>query len=361
MTETLDIFLRAHTVVLDEPKRPGRDRRRRTKPAKWPELALVFHRASRTDISQELTCGFYRVLKLNGHSYVLEEEGAFFNDELPENEREVLQAYVGAEVPDRTSFPPRFPLHSRSEFVKNVFYRYARKGTLIVGFNICYDLSRIARKWSAGDRDEWSLVLSEFLDGKENLYHPRVLINPIDSKKSFIRFRSEWVPKGGKAYRTDIYKSRFLDLRTLLWALFQKPLSLKAACELQAFKKYDLPKTLDYTPTGQVSVPDIEYARQNARCVAALLNAAKQDFDLHPIQLSPAQAYSPASMVKAYLEEMGIVPPPEKFKVPNEILGIAMEAYMGGRARRRESAMLRCMWFRWISPRTTRPRVYCFG
>lgn len=84
-----------------------------------------------------------------------------------------------------------------------------------------------------------------------------------------------------------------------------------------------------------MSVPEIEYTRQNARCIAALLNAAKQEFDLHPIQLSPAQAYSPASIAKAYLDEMGIVPPSEKFNVPNEILGIAMESYTAGRSETR--------------------------
>lgn len=183
MNETLDIYLRAHTVVLDEPKRQsGGTNRPLADLVKWPELALVFDCQSRTDISQELTFGFYRVLKLDGDAYVLEEEGAFFDDELPAHEREVLQAYLRTAVPDRTSFPPRYPQHSRSEFVKNVFYRYARKGALVVGFNICYELARIARKWTAGDRDEWSLVLSEYPDGKENLHHPRVLIQPIDAR-----------------------------------------------------------------------------------------------------------------------------------------------------------------------------------
>ena len=50
-----------------------------------------------------------------------------------------------------------------------------------------------------GDRDEWSLVLSVFPNGNENAHDPRVLITPLDSKKAFIRFRQEWVPKDGKA------------------------------------------------------------------------------------------------------------------------------------------------------------------
>jgi hypothetical protein len=111
MSETLDIYLRAHTVVLDEPKRPMRGKNRPPgNLVKWPELALVFHCESRTDVSQGLTFGFYRVLRLKGDSYVLEEEGTFFDDELPADEREVLETHVRAAVPDITSFPPRFPL-----------------------------------------------------------------------------------------------------------------------------------------------------------------------------------------------------------------------------------------------------------
>ena len=219
--------------------------------------------------------------------------------------------------------------------VSKVFYRYARKGALIVGFNICYDLARLATKWPPGDENEWSLVLSEYPDGNEKLTHPRVLIEPLDSKKAFIRFRAEWVPKKGKVKRTDIGKAGFLDLRTLLWAEFHKSMSLKSACELKAFEKYHLPQKDDHTPTGKVTVAEIKYGRQDVRCTAALLNAAKQEFDLHPTRRSPNNVYSPASFVKSYFDEMGIVPPAEKFKVPDEILGIAMESYTGGRSEAR--------------------------
>src|SRR5262249_54452306 len=161
---------------------------------------------------------------------------------------------------------------------------------------ICFDLARLARKWARGDKAEWSLVLSVYPDGNENLNHPRVLINPIDSKKAFIHFRPEWIPKDETgqplAKRTDIDKARFLDLRTLLLALFDQALSLKAACELSAFEKYGLPQVSDRMPTGQVSMVEVESARHKVRCIAALLNASKGEFDLHrSIRRSPAHAY----------------------------------------------------------------------
>jgi hypothetical protein len=260
------------------------------------------------------------------------EEGGFFDDNLPPAERKVLEGYFRTAVSDTTSFPPNFPLLSRSDFIRAVFYKYARQGALLVGFDLCYALGRLARRWTPGDRDEWSLVLSVFPNGNEKAHDPRVLITPLDSKKAFIRFRQEWVPEDGKAVRTDIYKSRFLDLRTLISAEFGKPLSLKATCELMAFEKFNLPRKSDYIPSGCVTVGEIEEGRQNVRCMSALLNAAMQEFDLHPITRPAYTMFSPASFVKGYFDAMGLVPPAQKFDVPNEILGYAMESYSAGRA-----------------------------
>ena len=235
MSETQDIFLRAHTVVVN-PKKAKKGKRRgsrpRRSPEKWPGYAVVFDCETRIDAAQGLTFGFYRVLRLDGDSYQLEEEGAFYDDDLPVRERDVLDRYISTAETEVKSFPPLFPLHPRSEFVKRVFYRHARKGALIVGFNLPFDLTRLARSWSEGKKNEWSLVLVRYKDGNENLHFPRILIDPIDSKKSFIRFTTEWISETGRDMPTAIGDSRFLDLRTLLFALFNQALSLKKACEL---------------------------------------------------------------------------------------------------------------------------------
>ena len=336
--EQQDIFLRAHSVVIDNPRKTTKrksGKRIAAKNTNWPKYALVFDCETRIDTGQELTFSFYRVLELKGNSYELLEEGAFFDDDLPAHERQILESFTRTTDTEVKTFPPRFPLHPRSTFIKAVFYKWARKGAMIIGFNLGFDLTRLAREWPEGDDNEWSLIVSEYADGNENLHHPRVLIDPIDSKKSFIRFRSEWIPKNGKAKHTKIGESRFLDLRTLLWALFNQAHSLKSACEIKAFKKYKLPKKIEHKPTGKVTLKEIKYARRDVKCTAALLNAAKKEFDLHPIPLSPDKAYSPASVAKKYLEAKKIIPPAEKFKVSRKILGIAMEGYMGGRSETR--------------------------
>ena len=203
MNETRDLYLRAHTVVLDRAKRRSQ-RKATTAPSKlpkWPDYAVVFGCESRTGITQELTFGFYRVLKFDGDNYTLEEEGGFFDDDVPVKERGLFGAYFRVAVSDKTSFPPTFPRLTRSDFIRTVFYRYARQGALLVGFDLCYTLGRLAQRWTPGDQEEWSLVLSVYPDGNENAHDPRVLITPLDSKKAFIRFRQEWVPKDGAAVR----------------------------------------------------------------------------------------------------------------------------------------------------------------
>jgi len=84
-----------------------------------------------------------------------------------------------------------------------------------------------------------------------------------------------------------------------------------------------------------VTPEEIDYARQDGRCTVAALNELKREFDKHPIGLKPYNAYSPASVAKSYLDQMGIIRPAEKFIVPDEILGIAMQSYYGGRSETR--------------------------
>jgi hypothetical protein len=195
--------------------------------------------------------------------------------------------------------------------------------------------------FAPGTENEWSLIFEVNPDGTENKLFPRVLIDPIDSKKAFIRFAYEWVPqdKNGKslAHKTKINEARFLDLRTLLLSLYNVPYSLKRACDNEKgpFKGQNLPQKLEGGASGKVTHQEIEYARQDVRCTAALLNAAKKEFDLHPIPKNPDKAYSPASIAKGYLEAMGIERPDKKFNVSHEMKGIALQTYYGGRSETR--------------------------
>ena len=62
------------------------------------------------------------------------------------------------------------------------------------------------------------------------------------------------------------------------------------------------------------------------QATAGALNGLKREFDLHPLSLRPDRAYSPASMAKAYLDRMGILPPGQKFHTPPDRSGGSVRA-----------------------------------
>ncbi len=329
LREGQDIFLRAYAVAVDDTeKRKPKCPARADWDSKWPEHALVFDTESRITADQSLTFGVYRRCKIVDGCYVVLEEGVVYADDLPANERKVLQKYVSTTISDVASFPPRFPMYARSEFMKRVFWpAIKRNGALVCGFNLPFDLARVALDWSRGDKGEWSLTMSQYANGTENRNYPRILITPIDSKKAFIGLAKPWKPEEWK----DKGNAHFLDVRTLGWALFNKSFSLKRACEELKTEH----QKQDHEPAGKVTPEEIDYARQDVRCTVDVLNALKREFDKHPIALKPYHAYSPASVAKSYLDQMGIVRPALKFSVPNETLGISMQTYYGGRSETR--------------------------
>src|SRR5262249_51881389 len=89
---------------------------------------------------------------------------------------------------------------------------------------------------------------------------------------------------------------------------------------------------MDHEPTGRVTKKELSYGRRDTERTVALLNAMKREYDGFPIDLSPERAMSPASITKAFLDEMGIQPPSRKFAMADEVLGKCMQDYYGGRS-----------------------------
>ena len=177
------------------PMRSSQTRKQNHKPnsrladdSKWPQHALVFDTETRITADQSLTFGVYRLCKLVKNNYVVTEEGLFYADDLPAKERKALHAYKHTAISDVASFPPRFPLYSRSEFIKGVFWPAIKhKGALIVGFNLPFDLARLALDWSRGRKGRMvahDVAVSERNGESKSSSHS---YQPIDSKKAFIK------------------------------------------------------------------------------------------------------------------------------------------------------------------------------
>ena len=326
MSEIHDIFVRAHTVTSEKvgPHRPV--------PPKWPKEILVIDTETTTDTRQTLNFGVYRTCKLVGSRYECVGEGLFYADDLEIASVRVLEQFVNdpKNLPrlDVRVFPPpmKLNIYRRAEFVERVLWKIIRKGGMVVAFNLSFDGSRLAVRSCPGDDGGWSLILSLRRSIKTgqiepNPERPRIVINSKDSKLAFfklgsIRHPEEWPDE-----------SRFLDLRTLGWALRNESYNLKGAC-----KAFGVLGKVNHKPTGRVTPAEIKYCRADVRATTDLLNAMKKEFDQHPFGLRPDRAYSPASIAKSYLDVMNIARPKEVFNVEDKELGIAMQGYYGGRA-----------------------------
>ena len=159
MKTVYDIFVRAYAIATKEKKERKRASRKNDGP-KWPQHALVFDTETRITADQSLTFGVYRLCELVEDRYRVTQEGIFYADDLPATDREVLESYQRTAISDVPSFPPEFPLYSRTEFMRRVFWpTIKRDGALVCGLNLPFDLSRLALAWGKGDKNEWSLTM----------------------------------------------------------------------------------------------------------------------------------------------------------------------------------------------------------
>src|SRR6266404_3234246 len=121
-----DLFVRAHAVSAKQNKakqnKKTRKAGRKNDQPKWPQHALVFDTETRITADQSLTFGVYRLCELVGDCYKTTQEGIFYADDLPKKERHVIAEYLRTAISDVPSFPPEFPLYSRSDFMRRVFW-----------------------------------------------------------------------------------------------------------------------------------------------------------------------------------------------------------------------------------------------
>ncbi|MFZ0702222.1 MAG: hypothetical protein WBD21_07435 [Candidatus Acidiferrales bacterium] len=237
-------------------------------------------------------------------------------DEATKSERLALRQYARSHrAKVGSDHSGRIRVWNRSKFIEKIFFKMAYDAdALICGFNLPFDLSRLAvdARKARGNKG-WSLIMSQYKHKKtgelrENPFRPRIVIKPKDSKAAFIKFAG--VKDGPHK------QGRFLDLRTLGWALRNESYSLESAC--QAF---GVPGKMDHKPSGRITNEEIDYCREDVRASVDLLNAELTEFDSHPIELSPERAASSASIGKAYLDAMELAPPAQKFHVSPSVMG----------------------------------------
>ncbi len=291
----------------------------------------MFDVETTTDPTQRLLIGCYGYNRRRSDgSWPCYEEGIFYADDLPEIDPEgfaVLQDYVrthNAKVVEGVD--NTLHLYSRREFADRVLRRAAfNAGAIVVGFNLPFDVSRIALH--VGDsrgprhRGGFSFLLFKYLHSRSGSYltdlFRRVRIKHVDSKRSFMQFsrhRKRKRKKGRKRKperrvpHTTLQPGPLLDLHTLDFALTDKARSLE-----DATVAWDVPHPKKETEQHGVITPGyVDYNRSDVRATTELLDHLCQELERHPIELDPWKAYSPASIVKAYVRAMGLMPPQER-------------------------------------------------
>lgn len=293
--------------------------------AAFGERVLVFDTETTTDFTQRLLFGFFRLYS----SHELEVEGVIVAEDLNSTDLLAVRAFASEHT---------LELYTRQRFVDEIFFQEVyRIGTLCVGFNLPFDLSRIAIDVGYGrgkNRRKFRLQLST------HQWNPHLRIESASARAAFIGF----APKGEKRtepWEKPFFSGRFVDLSTLVGAFTGERSTLRRACQI--FETMDQKSNVD--EFGIVTREALEYGRQDVLVTwqlyekllgeylehgfASLSNEREQPESALPI----TKIYSAASIAKQYLRLMGYLP--LLAKQPNfsgKLLGSACASYFGGRA-----------------------------
>ena len=280
------------------------------------DLVFCYDVESSVDEFQNLLTGYYSVWSMSKD--IILENGLFHGDLKP-NEYSIMKSYAKLH---------KIPLMNRDQFAARFLNWGFYRRSLITGFNIGFDLSRISLDWgtSKSDKDAFSFKISE------DKYMPRIFLKHLDSKRSFINFVAPY----SKNRRTkNTYSGCFVDLRTLCWAITSESHSLDSAC-----KHFGIPLKSEIEKYGVINSKLISYNINDVKISYLLLKALMKKLSEFDIPLYPHKLSSTASLLKNYWMYMGV----QSFTQQNptfnrDIIGYTMSSFYGakiGLFRRRQ-------------------------
>jgi hypothetical protein len=307
MNHPIDIAVRAYIPLEEESSAYAVDNR-----TIIFSRVLVFDTETTIDQYQNLKFGSFKIYEYNK----LQHQGIFYDSEnIDGDELDTLKKFCAKH---------KVSLLKIREFVDTVFLPevYDLK-TLCVGFNLPFDLSRIALGFGyvrGRMKGGFSFTLTN------NKRYPRLVIKHIDSSKSFIRFGNGIDDHNRKLD----FRGNFLDLHTLTCALTGSKQTLESACKLFSA---EIGK-IKATQHGKITEEYILYNLNDVDATYSLYLKAKEEYDLYGLDIPLTRIYSSASLGKGYFSKMDIKPfhANSGGRISNEILGYVMSTYFGGRS-----------------------------
>jgi DNA-binding transcriptional regulator YdaS (Cro superfamily) len=329
------------------PLRPQNEGKRHPRPGwrstRYGERVLVLDTETLScgKPGQPLLVGAYLVAAWDDRraAYVVEERGLFLPDDAPPEHRDLVSGYAQQN---------RLVNLSRNEFARLLINEGYRIGTLVVGVNLPFDLSRIAVKWQRG-RKAYRTGFTLYLFN--SMAAPRIRVRTTATPRAFIewsRYRGSRTLEGGRS----VFPGRFLDLQRWTYVLTGKKLSLEQACEL-----FGVPYRKREVEYGRLAEQLLTYLLEDVEATWELFLSLREEWnrlpftpipspapelvpnippeeaciDLDPDAVLPHRLQSPAGIAKALLRKLGVQPLlHEHPNVPPELLGIFMSALYGG-------------------------------
>jgi hypothetical protein len=307
--EEFPIFLR----VVEEPLKARKKTEAPPKQGPNDRLTLVFDTETTTDERQELRFG---VAQLYANARLV--RTMVFTGELSQKERDTISRWAEA--------------HSASvrgvfEFVTQEFLPLVvTSRAVVVGFNLPFDLARIAAEWEpkrkfAGKR-AWTLSLIPRSNPKW-AFVPRLRVERVHSAMSFISFT-------GTKGRYRRYEGAFVDLRTFVRALTGEKHSLESAGE--AFGCLRSKTKVEYS--GPVKTRFLDYCLNDVGLTWELYRKCRDRYAQFGLAVHPSRIYSSATLAKEIWKARGTVPP----TLPPKIAGRLMAAFYAGKVECRVRA-----------------------
>ena len=332
ISDHLALSLRAFAEVAGS--RPSQKASKR-RPPFASEWALIFDTETTICAGQALRFGAYQVHQRDE----LFGAGLFFDPEgVTDAELQALKSYADANG---------LSLLTRDEFVDQIFYGigYQLRAT-IIGFNLPFDLSRIAIRHGPARSSRYHDMSGGFtFTLSKQKFYPNCQVKHLSRTCAFIRFTSPMGQRMGRGERKrgDFQRPRpghFVDVKTLANAFFARGFSLST---LSKFLKVENPKLEFDNFAGPVDERMIDYAVRDVQATwECYLELVKRLEGLGLPNLPPEKVYSEASIGKATLKQMGVIPwqicQPDFSK---QMLANILSTYFGGRSEVRIRRELR--------------------
>ena len=217
------------------------------------------------------------------------------------------------------------------EFKERYLWKYGCKNhATTIGFNLPFDISRLAVRAVESRKKDDAFSFRMFSDAKGDEYkiRPSIIVKKLGAKKQSITWGT-YKDVGSKANEKQWSSGAFIDVHQAVAAHNGgASFSLEKCAELYGTEHRK--SRADYA--GPITPEYLGYCLNDVMVTVEVYEAVLRQHLSRNTGKPLAQIYSTASLSKALMDELGVIPPlASNPDFPPEILGLSMSAFIGAR------------------------------